>query len=774
MTHRPSSAARPRATGRALSLVGVALLLSGLGRATAQAQAGDPAPAGSDSAAFTPNIAPTLEVTRARAGIVVDGRLDDPGWSGAARARNFAEHWPVEQGRPEVPSEVWVTYDDRHLYVGFLAFDEPGSIRASLRDRDQMWSDDYFGILLDTYGDATWAYFLFSNPLGVQGDTRFATASGEDAGFDIIFHTEAVVTDSGYQIEMAIPFASLRFPDRDVQTWRATFWRTRPRGSREQHTWAALDRDDPCFLCQFGTLTGIEGVRPGGALELLPSAVVSQAGALDDADDPSSSFDNRSVEGDVSLGARYAFAGGVTAEVTVNPDFSQVESDVAQIDVNTTFALFFPERRPFFQEGGDLFDTFFDVVYTRQINNPLVATKIVGRAGRTTVAYMGARDETSPILLPFEERSFVGEGGRSWSNILRLRQTFLRDSYAGVTLTDRRFDDGGSGTAGGVDGQVRFLEKYRFQYQVLGSRTREPNDTALTSGLNGETFDRGAHTAAFDGEAFGGWATYTSVERSARTWNFEVTLWQVSPTFRVDNGFETRNDIRRLSMWQGLSLYPGTKLIDEVTPNLFVLQDWNFAGRAKRTLVRPGVRLHLTKQTFVEVLYSVGSERFADVEFDGFGRWQMFVNSNFSDPVRLGFFLAHGESIFRDRDDPRLGRGTDVEVFAVFKPFSRLVIEPSVNYSELDGPNGDELFSGYIVRARTNLQFTRELFLRLVIQYNDFAGRWDFEPLLTYKVNPFTLFFVGSTVAYRDYDDPDRFAQTSRQFFAKFQYLIRR
>lgn len=741
--------------------------------ATAAAQTSTPAARPGSTAAFTPNVKPSLTVPRAGAPITIDGKLDDAGWIGAARAANFAEHYPREKARPAVRSEVWVTYDDDNLYLGFIAYDEPGAIRASLRDRDQMWSDDYFGILLDTYGDASWAYFLFANPLGIQGDSRFATSGGEDDGFDIIFHTEGLVTDSGYHVEMAIPFASLRFPDRDVQTWRATFWRTRPRGSREQHTWAALDRNDPCFLCQFGELTGIQGVKPGGALEIMPSVVGSQAGALNDPGNPDGGFTNDKVQGDLAFDVRYAFAGGFTAEGTVNPDFSQVESDVAQIDVNTTFALFFPERRPFFQEGSDVFGSFFRTLYTRQINNPQFATKLIGRKGRTTVAYLAARDEDSPILLPFEERSFVGSTGKSVSNVVRFRQTFLKDSYLGATVTDRRLEDGGSGSLAGVDGTVRFLGNYQFEYQFLGSWTREPNDTSLTQGANQLTFDGGRHTAAYDGESFTGFAQYTSIERNARFWSFDVDYWTATPTFRADNGFETRNNYRRFTMWQQLHFYPNTKLLDDFSVGVFARQDLNYDGESKRRLIEPSFWANLTAQTFVNFWYDIGSEQFAGVDFDDIRRWGLFARTNFSDPVRFGFFVSHGESVRRDRSAPRLGVGTDAEVFATLKPFARLVIEPSVNYSELNSAaDGTEFFSGYILRTRTNFQFTRELFLRLVLQYNDFSQELSVEPLLTYKANPFTLFFIGSSLAYQDYDDR-AFTQRSRQIFAKFQYLFR-
>ncbi|MDH3213432.1 MAG: carbohydrate binding family 9 domain-containing protein, partial [Myxococcales bacterium] len=755
---------------RAAFIAALAVAAAGATPAVAQTSS-DRVPA--SPPAFVPSVKPSLDVSRAPGPIAVDGQLDDPGWAGAARATNFAENFPRERARPSVSSEVWVTYDHDNLYLAFLAFDDPSGIRASLRDRDEMWSDDYFGILLDTYGDAAWAYFLFANPLGVQGDSRFATQGGEDDGFDIIYHSEGMVTDSGYQIEMAIPFASLRFPNRGEQAWRATFWRTRPRASREQHTWAAIDRDEACFLCQLGTLRGIRGVKPGGKLELLPSAVASQAGVRSDADDPASAFANDKVTGALGLNLRYAFSGGLTAEAAVNPDFSQVESDVAQIDVNTTFALFFPERRPFFQEGSDLFESYFNVLYTRQINDPQVATKLVGRMGRSTIAYLGARDANSPVLLPFEERSFLGQAGKSISNIVRFRQTLYEDAYVGAMVTDRRLEDGGSGSVAGIDGQFRFLGKYKLEYQFLGSWTREPNDTALTPGLNGLDFGRGAHTAAFDGESFTGFAQYTSFERSARTWSFDFDYWSSSPTFRADNGFESRNDFRRVSMWQGLTFWPNTKLIKRFAPGLFARRDWNYDGVGKRWLIEPHFSADLTAQTFVNAWYDFGGERFADVDFDDIQRWGAFVQSRFSEPVTLGGFVSHGESVFRDRANPQLGTGTDVEVFATLRPLTQFNISPSLTYSELHAADGTEFFSGFILRTRANLQFTRQLFVRLVVQYNDFNRRLDVEPLLTYRANPFTMFFIGSSLAYRDYDQPNTLAQTSRQFFTKFQYLLR-
>ena len=758
--------------------IAIALALGALGQGVltpGDLRAQSPPPA---AESWAPQDNPVLDVRRTAGAIEIDGALDDPGWAGAARATGFAENFPDIRAAPPVESEVLVTYDDENLYLGFIARDEPGQIRTRISDRDQMWQDDYFGILLDTYGDASWAYFLFANPSGVQGDSRFAESAGEDDGFDIVYRSEGRITDEGYVVEMAIPFQSLRFPDRPEQEWRATFWRTRPRDSRDTYTWAATTRGEQCFLCQFGTLRGIQGVRSGGALELFPAVTASTAGELADVDDPGAGFGEYDADGEASLGIRYAFPVGLTAEATLNPDFSQVESDVAQVDANTTFALFFPERRPFFQEGSDLFESYFSTVYTRQINDPTVAGKLIGRMGRTTLAYLGARDEHSPILLPFEERSFVDLAGASVSNILRARRTYGgQNSYVGALFTDRRFEDGGgSGTNWGVDGVQRFLEKFRFEYQLLGSHTVEPDDAGATADLGDMTFDDEEHTGIFDGESFGGFAQYTSLERSGRRWFSDIDYWAASPTYRSDNGFETRNDYRTVIVFQELNFYPESSWIDQFTVDVRAERNWTYdMGDRKRDYVNPTVEMSLKGQTFVEAGYTWGRDQFQGVDFGGVRSWSLFARSNASDLIQGGFYTEGGREVSRNSDPPTLGDAFYFELFGTLKPFSRMTVEPSWIYSRLDRvDNGEEIFSGWIFRTRNTLSFSRRLFLRFVLQYDDFDEQFNVEPLVTYKLNPFTLFYVGSNQVFRDLTPPDGdLRATERQYFAKFQYLFR-
>ncbi|MFQ5599119.1 MAG: carbohydrate binding family 9 domain-containing protein [Candidatus Krumholzibacteriia bacterium] len=730
-------------------------------------------------AEFTPNIKPTLDVHPLAGEIQIDGSLDDSGWQKAARAGNFAEVNPGDQTRPPVDTEVWVTYDEANLYLAFKAYDDPARIRASLRDRDQTFQDDFIGLMIDTYGTASWAYEVFANALGVQGDLRMTSTSGEDMSFDIIYYTEGRITDDGYVVEMRIPFRSLRFPDTSEQAWRVQFWRTHPRDSRRQYAWAAVDRDDPCFMCQFGTLTGIRNVSPGGKLEIMPSLTSKQVGEITNSSDPNSDFENGRIDGDVELGARYTFTTSTSGEITINPDFSQVEADADQIDVNTTFALFFPERRPFFQEGSDLYDTWIDAVYTRTINDPSVAGKLTGRMATSSLGFFSARDERSPMLIPLEESTLVlSDVGKSASTVGRFRRDLGDNSHLGVLSTNRFMDTGGgSNSVFGSDAQIRFLRNYRIETQWLASYTQEPDDPSLTKGDEG-LFDGGSHTIEFDGENFWGRAGYFSVERHARTWRFDIDYWETSPTFRADNGFIFQSDNRRATLWNAWSFRPDTKWFDEIFPHISTGRVWNFSGMRKDEWIRTELFVQFKAQTNAWFARLWSEEFFRGKTFCNVQRWSGGANSRYSDKVQVGFWTDWGKLIARGEDDPVLGDGWNFNVWGTLKPMTRLIIEPTFNYSKLDHPDGNEIFSGYILRTRTNYQFTRKLFLRLVVQYNDFGRNYAVDPLLTYKINPFSVFFVGSTHDITEIADVDKgiepeYTQTERQFFMKLQYLFR-
>ena len=494
-------------------------------------------------------------------------------------------------------------------------------------------------------------------------------------------------------------------------------------------------------------------------MELLPSLVGSQSGYLSDPDNPESKFKNENPGGEVSLGAHYAFTPSLGAEITFNPDFGQVESDADQIDVNTTFALFFPERRPFFQEGSDLYHTWFDPVYTRSINNPIAAAKLTGRLNRTSIGFISALDKNTPIILPFEESSEVlNTDKKSVSNILRVKRTFGKDSYIGGLITDRRFEDNGSGTLFGGDGILRLHKNYHIEFQSLFSHSEEPKDSSLTENINDQQFDD-KYTAKFNGESFSGNALYASLEHDTKFWDFDFDYWQASPTFRADNGFVTQNNYRKTAFWTSFGIFPNSKIFEEIHPSVNFAKIWNYDGIHKEIWIRPELFLGFKGQTQVSLAYLSSAERFQNNLFSGIRQWELSTESNFNEFVQGGFYISYGTSIAR-------------ELWSTIKPLTRLLISPSFLYSYLEHPDNDRtLFSGFIFRNRFDYQFTRELFLRLIIQYNRFNDQLVIEPLLTYKINPFSIFYIGSTMDYKKFEND--FSHTSRQFFLKLQYLFR-
>ncbi len=752
-------------------------------------------------AAPAPDFHPVLDVRPAAGAITIDGDLSDPGWANAARATGFVEVNPGDNLTPSVRSEAMITYTESHLYVAMIAWDDPKQVRASICDRDAIFSDDYFGILLDTYGDYAWGYELFINPRGIQGDLRLTSDGNEDISLDLVFESRGIVTDSGYQVELAIPFASLRFPNRPDQTWRMNFWRDRQRDNRFRYSWSAQSRDNNCFICQWGTLNGIKNVKPGSNLDILPNILAYQSGSMNNSSLPDSRFENRDPDADLSLNARYGLSTNSSVELAVNPDFSQVESDAGQIDVNETFALYYQERRPFFQEGSDLYGSYLNVIHTRTINDPIVAGKFTGQFGRFSIAYLLARDEHTPLIIPLRERSEALALEKSTVNILRGRQTLGQDSYIGFVLTDRRTDanhrvdtlyspiddtlyerttdrvdyTSGAGSVYGIDGRFRFNQNLSFDFIGLGSHTMEPSGSGLLPLDDpSETFDYGTHTLALDGESFNGSALYAALNRGGRYWDCTLSYQDASPAFRADNGWITSNDRRELNLWNAVTFRPNRPWLVSWGPRLNVGRVFNYHGTvnvdpgtfdsdSRDEWFMPEIYLGSKGQTEIEFGYLASREWYHGQLFTGISRGFMNVNTTPTGWLQLGSSFEYGKKVARGLvlpDGKRvLGILSDFSLWGTLRPTTRLQIDPSYffqkmsfrdNFLESHPDVPKIIYSVSIFRTRFNYQFSREWFLRLVLEYGDnndsqVPNYLLVEPLLTYRINPFTKFYVGAS-----------------------------
>lgn len=762
-----------------------------------------------------PLLTPKLETTKAVGAIKIDGKLDDTAWRTAARAANFVERDPGDNIEPPVKTEALVTYDKDNLYVGFVCYDDPSKIRATMSQRDQYGDDDEVAFLLDTYGEAAWAYEFQVNPYGIQKDLLWTKTHGEDKGFDLVWESAAHVNDSGYTVEMAIPFASLRFPSGEVQTWRVDFMRGHPRDSYRQYSWSPNTHDEQCWPCQWGTMNGITGVRPGRGLEILPSFVSTEAGQLAGVRElstsqmnPDTTFENGDILGQVSLGAKYSVTSDVTLEGTYNPDFSQIEADAAQVDVNSTISLFYPEKRPFFQEGSDLFITLFNSFYTRMVNDPDLAAKATARWSKFSVAYTMARDENSPYSIPIEEQGWTPLVGRSTVNVVRGLGNVGNGSTLGFLLSHRAYEHDGSGSILAGDAEVRLSRAYSIVGQGVISHTKEPlignprfySDNGIPQD---RLFDNGKYTVGLDGEEYWGTAFITEFRRRSRYWNFTLDYNQLTPTYRTQVGYDPWTDQRNFFAFTTYNFRPSSGLFERISPQLGIDRRWSF-GAGESDVVRKWAHAQVNvdanlrwAQTNTGVGLTTGSERWFGTEYKDL--WG--VNFNwFSQPFdKLGynFFVRFGKgpAVYADA----VGREMNISAGLQLKPIDRLIIEPSYNYSKsAHVATDDELYKEVIWRARLRYQVNQRLSLRLVVQYDDYdvnvavgaptyyhiSGRtWEFDPLLTYRINSFSMFYFGSTHDLNDFgvptdgfnlpsSAPAKWRQSSRQFFMKVQYLF--
>lgn len=330
----------------------------------------------------------------------IDGRLSEPKWQSAEAVSLIHEIQPGDNTRPIVNSLVKVLYNEKFLYFGFVCYDDsPKEIRATLSDRDQIFREDFVFIGLDTYAEKQRMYEFLINPLGVQADLM-RVGNNEDATYDALWYSNGTITDSGYIVEVAIPFQILKFKNDEELEWDMILGRNYPRETRYIFSWTPFDRDDPCFICQSGKLRGLTKVEYPISIELLPYILGNKTSFIDDIDDPGSKIINSPVKGRAGIGLRILPSSDLTLEAVLNPDFSQIESDARVISLNNPFTIFYPEKRPFFLEGMDIFRLGGNHFYSRMINDPKFVFKITGKRDKFTFAALGGSDSKSPLIIP--------------------------------------------------------------------------------------------------------------------------------------------------------------------------------------------------------------------------------------------------------------------------------------------------------------------------------------------------------------------------------------
>ncbi len=412
---------------------------------------------------------------------LIDGRLDDDVWKSAAVFKDFYQTDPGDNIPPSKPTEVLLGYDSKFLYIAFHAFDEPDKVRATVAKRDDIFNDDYVGVLLDTFNDQRRAYELFFNPFGVQADGIFNEGKDEDFSVDIVMESNGRLAEDGYVVEVAIPFKSLRYEAGKGVLWGVHFQRVIKRFNDETDSWMPLSRDRTGLLNQAGHLTGLEGISTERTLEIIPSLTLSETGKrvatlspfMPNADpallDPGR-FVNEPVNLDPGLTLKYGFSPKVTLDFTLNPDFAQVEADQTVVTANQRFPIFFEEKRPFFLEGIDYFQTPLQAVHTRTIIDPDYAVKLTGKLGRNTFGLLLGNDN-APGDFRGDERldakNFRFLDKNAYLGILRLKRDVGKESSIGLIATTYSFIEKHN-LLGGVDGQFRLNPNNRLFVSIAG------------------------------------------------------------------------------------------------------------------------------------------------------------------------------------------------------------------------------------------------------------------------------------------------------------------
>ena len=740
---------------------------------------------------------PMLRPTRTEVRPDIDGLLDDLVWRDALRVTEFVQESPLEGAPATEDTEVWISYDSQNLYLAFHAhYEDPGIMRATRVDRDQASRDDNITVYFDPFLDQQRAYAFSVNGYNVQGDeiinargrsggsrrssrgggggggggggfSRRGIPRGDDS-WDALFDSGAQIVDDGFTAEMAIPFKSLRYPQRggDIpHRWAFQIVRE-IRGKDENVVWAPLSRGVSGFMPQMGLLEGMTNLSMSRNLEIMPVATGIQLGSLDTS---SGAFLPGKAEPEGGVNLKYGITSNLIADVTFNPDFSQVESDRPQIEVNQRFALFYPELRPFFLEGAEIFNVFGPVnfVHTRTIRDPDWGAKITGKVGRTSVGFLAANDAAAGSVA-----GLAGPDGDAAANVLigRARYDLYAESHIGAMVTNRDFLGSHSRMAL-ADGAFRL-----GQTQSLGFTAVQTDNRDLEGVVSrGTLFD-------------------VNYRLNGRHWSIFNGTYLLSPDFRTDVGFVQRTDQQRNVTTIGYRFWPESWVINW-GPSFTYGRNWNFDNVLEDEEFQAGLNTSFANNISASIRVNRDMERYLGVNFRKLS-YRAFGRVSTSRRVSIGGFYQYGDEV-RYQENPFLGRGGGGGMFLTLRPVPRFQSQINLNSSRLIDPriNPREedplVFDVTIVRALSTYQLTDRLALRNIVEYNTLQRTAGLNLLASYRVNAGTVFFIGYDDRYRqgslilgddldgdglqDYLFPTvtTLQRTNRAFFAKFQFLFR-
>ena len=740
-------------------------------------------------AGVTQSAPPTVRIVRVTRPPRIEDFLDG-GTPVGVPVTGFRQREPGDGTPVTQPTTAYLSYDEKNLYVVFVCKDEPGKVRARMSKREDIDSDDTVVLNLDTFHDRQRAYTFSANPLGIQQDYIFTEGQGADLSFDTLWHSAGRLTPDGFVVWMAIPFRSLRFPSTGVQTWGIGLGRSIIRNS-EFATWPYITPRIESYLQQLATLEGLEKISPGRNLQFIPYGAFSSARFLDRNATGGPDFRTKN-EGRGGLDAKIVLKDAFTVDVALNPDFSQVESDEPQVTINQRFEVFFPEKRPFFIENAGFFRTPVNLFFSRRIADPQFGVRITGKAGPWAIAALGIDDrQPTPAFVPsgagpgvFSECDPLDDQ-RAGIGVFRVQREFASQSTVGVFFSSRDFPSC-SNRVVSFDTRIKLGPNWVLSGQIFRSFTRRVDGSHRTGpGSFIEMAHRGRH--------------FTATSR----------FQDRSPDFRTHLGFVSRVDMRLGEQFLGYYWRPEGKLVQYYGPTVDVIVNANRAGDIQDWVVGANFDIGLRGPTSFSFQRNEAFELFQGLGFrkhysgasfsTEWLKW-LALSGQFQAGTGENYFPASGLSTFlADSRSARFG--------FTLRPKPRFRADETYIYSRLATREGSTpagfspatpIFNNHIFRSKVNYQFTKELSLRAILDYNSVlpntqlvaltrtkSFKADF--LLTYLINPGTALYVGYSDLYENVEIDSVSAAplrtlrltgspttpTGRLFFVKLSYLFR-
>lgn len=717
---------------------------------------GSPAPKPHRSRA-SGEAAPPLVLTRAEAAPAIDGKLDDAIWSSALKFDAFKTMKPDYGKDPSQRTEAYFAYDADNFYFAAHCYDtDPGKIKAAISKRDLIFQDDVLLLIIDPFNDNQTGYSFAVNPLGIQGDGLLNVQGNLDDTYDMVWYSKGVIDDQGWTVEARIPLQSIRFPNKKTVTMKLFFVRFFTRTS-EQATFPALDPSNSSLMPQ-AQAVDVSGLHFKRVMEFLPAATFA---------DRREAQEGRLVKTErTNFWDMYSFTGkvGLTSDLIAdgawNPDFSQVESDAGQVDINLRYPNYYSEKRPFFLEGQDLWQfggamedaPLQSVVYTRTIADPDYGFRLTGKVSRNdTIAALYARDS-----LAGEVPGVVTHPGVA---VARYKHTLGGDSFLGGFYTDRA-SSGRLNRVGGFDGRVRLGQPSFVSFHLFGSWTRAESGAAMDKD----------HALSLN---------YNYQKRNIY---LDLGYQDISPNFQVDTGFLMRTGVRRIAVFVMPMIYPKSSFFQKIDVLYWSQHIYDTTYNMWETFNLFTGRFYLPRSTQIRFDGILANEVFAGQRFgrSGFG---FQLQSQVVKQLYIQFFGRWTGRINYDPEDAYQGYGSIMQAALQYQPHEKLDFTLSLVYENFyRSSDHTKVYDYPILRLRNTFQLNKYLFVRAIPEYNMYRKRLTVDTLVSFTYIPGTVFYVGYGSAFERlqwdavqhaYIDAARFSETKRAFFFKVSYLYR-